>query len=114
MSLPPTITTSPSQLDGTVAGLVITAVVAALGLVMLIGLVYWADSHPANRKPPAQRPGKARSPAGTSGRRRAAPIARKPGSVLPQAPRASSPAQARDPEPAASSRPAGRVAGNGQ
>jgi hypothetical protein len=37
--------------------MVITAVVAALALVVLPGLVYWANSHPAGRKPkPQQRP----------------------------------------------------------
>jgi predicted lipid-binding transport protein (Tim44 family) len=83
MSPPPTIYTPPSELDGTVAGMVITAVVASLALVMLIGMVYWANSHPDFRVPRAQRPAQARRPV----------QAAHPPSV------ASSRAQAREPEP---------------
>ncbi len=42
----PTMHTSPTQLDGTVAGMIVTAIVAALGLVVLIGMVFWAANHP--------------------------------------------------------------------
>jgi hypothetical protein len=62
MSLPPTIYTSQSQLDGTVAGMIVTAVVAALALVMLIGLVYRANSHPAVRRPGVPPPEDAHRP----------------------------------------------------
>jgi hypothetical protein len=43
---PPTIYTTPAQLDGTTTGIVITAVVAVISLAVLIGLVYWANNHP--------------------------------------------------------------------
>jgi hypothetical protein len=58
MSPPPTIYTTPAELDGTLTGIIITAVVAALGLVMLVGLVYWANRHPDARKPRADGAGK--------------------------------------------------------
>jgi len=98
------INTPPSELDGTVAGIFITAIVATLGLVILLGMVYWANSHPDVRKPKAQQPGKAHRPVRTADPRRAVPSPKKPGSTSPRASAASSPAQALDPEPAASRR----------
>jgi hypothetical protein len=56
MSPPPTIYTPQSELDGTVAGMIITAVVAALALALLIGLVYWANQHPEPSMPKARQP----------------------------------------------------------
>ena len=101
MSPPPTVYTPPSELDGTVAGMIITAVVAALALGMLIGLVYWANSHPTARKPEGLRPGSAHRHARASGPRSAVPGAAKSATAPPQAPAAASPAEARDPELAA-------------
>jgi hypothetical protein len=66
MSPPPTIYTPPSELDGTLAGIIVTAVVASLALVMLIGMVYWADSHPDTRKPKALRSEEAQRPLQTA------------------------------------------------
>jgi hypothetical protein len=37
-------------LVGTTAGIILTAVVAILGLVVLIGAVFWADAHPDTRR----------------------------------------------------------------
>jgi hypothetical protein len=79
MSPPPTIYTPPSELDGTVAGMIITAVVAGLALVMLIGLVYWANKYPAGRKPKAQRPRNAQRPVPTAEPRSVVPGPEKPG-----------------------------------
>jgi hypothetical protein len=59
MSLPPTIYTSPAGMDGTVTGMIVTAVVAALALVMLIGLIYRASSHPDVRPRAMRSPGTA-------------------------------------------------------
>jgi hypothetical protein len=97
------INTPPSELDGTAAGIVITAIVATLGLVILLGMVYWANSHPDVRKPKAGRPGKAHRPV-TAEPRRAVPSPEKPGSTSSWASAASSPAQALDREPTASRR----------
>jgi predicted lipid-binding transport protein (Tim44 family) len=102
MSPPPTIYTPPSELDGTIAGMIVLAVVAALALMLLLGLVYWANNHPTPRKPKAQRPGKAHQPAPTASPRNIVPGHGKPGSGPPRASAASSAAQAPDPEPAAS------------
>jgi hypothetical protein len=63
MSPPPTIYTPESELDGTVAGMIITAVVAALALALLIGLVYWANNHPEATRPKARQPQSAPRPA---------------------------------------------------
>jgi hypothetical protein len=58
MSQPPTINTTPAELNGTITGMIITAIVAAVSLVVLIGLVYWANKHPDVQQPRAQqRPG---------------------------------------------------------
>jgi hypothetical protein len=58
MSQPPTINTTPAELNGTITGMIITAIVAAVSLVVLIGLVYWANKHPDVKQPSAQqRPG---------------------------------------------------------
>lgn len=98
MSPPPTIYTTPSELDGTVAGMIITAVVAVITLAILIGLVYWADSHPTARTPKAQRPEKAHRPVQTADPRSVGPSPEKPGSAPPRASVASSSAQAQGPE----------------
>jgi hypothetical protein len=84
MSPPPTIYTTPSELDGTVAGMIITAVVAVITLAILIGLVYWADSHPTARTPKAQRPEKAHRPVQTADPRSVGPSPEKPGSAPPR------------------------------
>jgi hypothetical protein len=73
MSPPPTIYTPPSELDGTVTGMILTAVVAALALALLIGLVYWANSHPEVRRPQAQQPGSPEIPGREPLRASAAP-----------------------------------------
>jgi len=39
--------TPPSQLDGTITGIILTVIVAVLGLAALIALVFWA----ARQKP---------------------------------------------------------------
>jgi hypothetical protein len=58
MSQPPTINTTPAELNGTITGMIITAIVAAVSLVVLIGLVYWANNHPEVKAPSApRRPG---------------------------------------------------------
>lgn len=46
MTQTPTMYTSPTQLDGTLTGIILTAVVAVLGLAILIGLVFWAAKQP--------------------------------------------------------------------
>ncbi len=98
MTPTPAITTPPSEVDGTVAGIFITAIVATLGLVILLGMVFWANRHPEVRKPKAQRPGKAHRPVWTADPRNAVPG---PGKSL-RAPAASSPEQGQDPGPAVS------------
>jgi hypothetical protein len=102
MSPPPTIYTPQSELDGTVAGMIITAVVAALALALLIGLVYWANKHPEVRKPNARQPESAHRPVQSAEPRGAVPGPVTPGSPPPRASAAPTPAQAREPEPAAS------------
>lgn len=99
MSPPPTIYTPQSELDGTVTGMIVTAVVAALALAFLIGLVYWANKHPEVRKPKGQLPESAHRPVQPEARRGAVPGPRTPGSPA-RASAASSPASARDPEAA--------------
>jgi hypothetical protein len=54
MTLPPTISTSQAGMDGTTSGMIITAIVSLLALLVLIGMVYRASSHPDVR-PPATR-----------------------------------------------------------
>jgi hypothetical protein len=63
------IRTSNTQLLGTTAGIILTAVVAVAGLAVFIGMVYWADSHPGTG------PGEAGYP-GTGGRGAGAPDGR--------------------------------------
>lgn len=75
MTPTPAITTPPSEVDGTVAGIFI---VATLGLVILLGMVFWANRHPEVRKPKAQRPGKAHRPVWTADPRNAVPDPGKP------------------------------------
>ena len=41
-----TMYTSPTQLDGTIAGIIVTVIVAVLGLAILIGVVFWAAKEP--------------------------------------------------------------------
>jgi hypothetical protein len=98
MSPPPTIYTPPSELDGTVTGMIITAVVAALALALLIGLVYRANNHPEYREPKAQQPKNAHRPAPTAEPRSMVPGPEIPRSAPLRASAASSPAQ--PPEPA--------------
>jgi hypothetical protein len=43
---PPEVRTSHAELLGTTTGIILTAVVAILGLAALIGAVFWADAHP--------------------------------------------------------------------
>jgi hypothetical protein len=54
MSQPPTINTTPAELNGTITGMIITAIVAAVGLAVLIGLVYGPNNHPDVKQPRAQ------------------------------------------------------------
>ena len=51
MTPTPSIYTSPTQLDGTITGMIVTVIAATLGLVILIGVVFWAANHP-DIKPP--------------------------------------------------------------
>jgi hypothetical protein len=51
MTPTPTMYTSPTQLDGTITGMIVTVIVATLGLVILIGVVFWAANRP-DIKPP--------------------------------------------------------------
>lgn len=97
MTPTPAITTPPSEVDGTVAGIFITAIVATLGLVILLGMVFWANRHPEVKQPKAQRPGKAHRPV-----RNAVPDPGKPNSTSLRASAASSPEQGQDPGPAVS------------
>lgn len=46
MTPTPTMHTSPTQLDGTLTGIIATVIVAILGLAILIGLVFWAAREP--------------------------------------------------------------------
>ena len=46
MTPTPSMYTSPTQLDGTIAGIIVTVIVAVLGLAILIGMVFWAARHP--------------------------------------------------------------------
>ena len=64
MSPPPEVRTSQAELLGTTTGMILTAVVAILGLAVLLGMVFLADG-----LPPAVRSGKRRG--GASGRRAA-------------------------------------------
>jgi hypothetical protein len=41
-----TMYTSPTQLDGTVTGIIVTMIVAVFGLAILIRLVFWAAKQP--------------------------------------------------------------------
>jgi hypothetical protein len=100
MSPPPTIYTPQSELDGTTAGMIITAVIAALALALLIGLVYRASNHPEARKPAARQPQSAHRPVQAPQPPGTTPAPGTPGSHPQRAP-APSPT-ARDPEPAAS------------
>jgi hypothetical protein len=101
MSPPPTIYTPQSELDGTVAGMIVTAVVAAAALALLIGLVYWANKHPGVRKPKAQQPQGAHRPVQAAAARGAVPAPDTPGSPPPRASAPSS-TQAQAAEPAVS------------
>lgn len=56
---PPEIRTSNAELLGTPTGLVLTAIVAVAGLVMLIGMVFWADANPDTRRLRVRRRGEA-------------------------------------------------------
>jgi hypothetical protein len=46
MTPTPTMYTSPAQLDGTITGIIVTVIVAVLGLAILTGLVFWAAKQP--------------------------------------------------------------------
>ena len=54
---PPAIRTSNAELLGTTAGLILTAVVAIVGLAVMIGAVFWADAQPDIRRRGARRQG---------------------------------------------------------
>jgi hypothetical protein len=56
---PPEIRTSNAELLGTPTGLVLTAIVAVAGLVVLIGMVFWADANPDTRRLTVRRRGEA-------------------------------------------------------
>jgi hypothetical protein len=43
---PPELRTSQAELLGTTAGIIITFIVATAGLVIMIGMVFWAAAHP--------------------------------------------------------------------
>jgi hypothetical protein len=66
MRHPPEIGTTPNtELLGTTAGIILTAVVAVAGLVVLIGMTFWADLHSATGRLRVPRPGEV-SASGTS------------------------------------------------
>jgi hypothetical protein len=54
---PPEVRTSNAELLGTTTGIILTAVVAIAGLVVLIGSVFWADAHPDTRRLKVRRRG---------------------------------------------------------
>jgi hypothetical protein len=51
---PPAIRTSQAELIGTTAGIIATLVVATVGLAVMLGMVYWAASHPGYKRPAPQ------------------------------------------------------------
>lgn len=54
---PPEVRTSKVQLLGTTTGMILTAVVAILGLAVLLGMVFLADGLPHTKRLKARRPG---------------------------------------------------------
>lgn len=52
----PEVRTPPEQLLGTTTGMILTAVVAIVGLAVLLGMVFLADGLPGTRRPIAPRP----------------------------------------------------------
>ena len=59
MSPPPAIRTSQEELLGTTTGIILTVIVAVIGLGVLIAPVFWAAGHPeTTRHRTRQRPGK--------------------------------------------------------
>ena len=56
---PPEVRTSRTELLGTTTGIILTAIVAVVGLVVLLGSVYWAD-YTQTRPPKPQRQRQAR------------------------------------------------------
>jgi hypothetical protein len=56
MTPTPTMYTSPTQLDGTITGMIVTVIIATLGLVILIGVVFWAANHPDIKPPKGAHP----------------------------------------------------------
>ena len=54
---PPEVRTSNAELLGSTTGIILTAVVAVTGLVVLIGAVFWADAHPDTRRLKVRRRG---------------------------------------------------------
>ena len=62
MSPPPEVVTSQEELLGTTTGIILTVIVAVIGLAVLIIPVFWAAGHPDTRRPRArQRQGKVAS-----------------------------------------------------
>lgn len=54
---PPAIRTSNAELLGSTTGIVVTLVVATIGLAVMLGMVYWAAAHPGYKRPgPQPRP----------------------------------------------------------
>jgi hypothetical protein len=67
VSPPPAIRTSQDELLGTTTGIILTVIVAVVGLAVLIIPMFWAAGHPDTRRPRArQRPGKTHSAVQTS------------------------------------------------
>jgi hypothetical protein len=59
MSPPPEVGTSQEELLGTTTGIILTVIVAVIGLAVLLIPMFWAAGHPNTRRPAArQRPGK--------------------------------------------------------
>lgn len=54
---PPEVRTSNAELLGTTTGIILTAIVAVAGLVVLIGMVFWADTNPDTRRLKVRRRG---------------------------------------------------------
>lgn len=48
---PPELRTSNAELLGTTAGIIITFIVATIGLAVMLGMVYWAAAHPGYKRP---------------------------------------------------------------
>jgi hypothetical protein len=58
VSPPPQVGTSQEELLGTTTGIILTVIVALIGLAVLVIPVFWAADHPDTRRPRAQQRGR--------------------------------------------------------